>query len=314
MRNLVSVSILTLLLASPAFAQAEAQAPVPAPAPTTSTQLEQSGLTPPTVTSQGYSTSGQDVLVTKLLGEAVYSSAADDAEEIGIITDMVVTSGQGISAVVLSVGGFLGVGEKDVAVDFAQLTWAEREDGSRRWVLETTAETLTDAPAFIWGDSEETTGRPALTPEEEEQQLVDGDPNAVPIDPALTTDQPERTTINTPVDRTGFTDFDEQGLSAEDLRGIGVYGLNDEQIGTIGDIVTNPDGSFDAVIVDVGGFLGLGAKPVAVAFDNLSFSADTFGNRYLFINASREQLEEQVEYDPMTYDADRAAQRMVILP
>ncbi|QQR37223.1 PRC-barrel domain-containing protein [Devosia oryziradicis] len=303
-RSLIAAGATALLLA-PAFGQAAAP---------TSTQLEQSGLTPPTVLSQGYAASGQDVLVTRLLGETVFSSIEDSAEEVGTITDMVVTSGVGISAVVLSVGGFLGVGEKDVAVDFAQLEWAERQDGSRRWVLATTAEALAAAPPFAWADSEALTGEAPLTPQEEEEQLVDGDPNATDIDPALTTDQAERPAITTPVDRTGFSDFDETGLSADDLRGIGVYGINDEQIGTIGDIVTNPDGSFDAIIVDVGGFLGLGAKPVAVGFDNLAFSADTFGNRYLFLNTTREQLETQPAYDPATYANERNSQRMVITP
>ena len=307
LRPLLTASALAMLLASPTLAQAPAT-------PAAQTELQQSGLTPPTVLSQGYATGGEDVLVTQLLGQTVFGSNEDNAEEIGTITDMVVTSGLGISAVVLSVGGFLGVGEKDIAVDFVQLAWTAREDGSRRWVLETTVETLTEAPAFIWADSEETTGEPALTSDEEEEQLVDGDPNAAPVDPALTTDQPERTQITTPVDRTGFTEFDETALSADDLRGIGVYGINDEQIGTIGDLITNPDGSFDAVIVDVGGFLGLGAKPVAVGFENLAFSSDTLGNRYLFINASREQLEVQPEFDATTYDAERATQRMVITP
>ncbi|MNY75956.1 hypothetical protein D3C86_2153880 [compost metagenome] len=68
------------------------------------------------------------------------------------------------------------------------------------------------------------------------------------------------------------------------------------------------------MIVDVGGFLGLGAKPVAVGYDNLIFSTDTLGNRYLFLNASREQLENQPAYDPTTYNAEREAQRMVITP
>lgn len=308
LRPILTASALTLLLASATLAQ------TPAVMPAAPTELEQSGLTPPTVLSQGYSTGGEDVLVTQLIGQAVFSSINDDADEIGTITDMVVTSGLGITAVVVNVGGFLGIGEKSVAVDFAQLTWSAREDGSRRWVLETTAETLTDAPAFIWADSEETTGEPALTTQEEEDQLVDGDPNAAPVDPALTTDQPNRTQITTPVDRTGFTDFDETSLTADDLRGIGVYGINDEQIGTIGDILTNQDGSFDAVIVDVGGFLGLGAKPVAVGFENLAFSADTFGARYLFLNTNREQLETQPAYDPATYAAERDTQRMVITP
>lgn len=305
LRPIITASALAMLLAAPALGQAAVSAP---------SELEQSGLTPPTVLSQGYATGGEDVLVTQLLGQTVFGSLDNAAEEIGTITNMVVTSGLGITAVVISVGGFLGVGEKDVAVDFAQLSWLRRDDGSRRWVLETTVASLSEAPAFIWADSELVTGEPALTPQQEEDQLVQFDPNAAPIDPALTTDQPGRQTISTPVDRSGFTEFDEMGLSAADLRGIGVYGINDEQIGTIGDIVINPDGSFDAVIVDVGGFLGLGAKPVAVAFDNLSFSSDTFGNRYLFLNSSREQLETQPAYDPASYDADRAAQRMVITP
>ena len=306
LRSLVTAPALTLLLLlAPAFGQAAAPA----------TELEQSGLTPPTVLSQGYAASGQDVLVTRLLGETVFSSNDDAAEEVGTITDMVVTSGLGISAVVVSVGGFLGVGEKDVAVDFAQLEWAQREDGSRRWVLATTADALAAAPAFAWSDSEAMTGQTALTPQEEEDQLVDGDPNdTTDIDPALTTDQSERPTITTPLDRSGFSEFDETGLTAEDLRGIGVYGINDEQIGTIGDVIANPDGSFDAVIVDVGGFLGLGAKPVAVGYDNLVFSADTFGNRYLFLNTTREQLETQPAYDPATYADQRETQRMSIAP
>ncbi|MBE0580372.1 PRC-barrel domain-containing protein [Devosia sp.] len=306
LRSLVTAPAMTLLLLlSPAFGQAAAPA----------TELEQSGLTPPTVLSQGYAASGQDVLVTRLLGETVFSSIEDSAEEIGTVSDMVVTSGLGISAVVISVGGFLGVGEKDVAVDFAQLKWAQREHGSRRWVLATTADALAAAPAFAWSDSEAMTGETALTPQEEEDQLVDGDPNdTTDIDPALTTDQSERPTITTPLDRSGFSEFDEAGLTAEDLRGIGVYGINDEQIGTIGDVIANPDGSFDAVIVDVGGFLGLGAKPVAVGYDNLVFSADTFGNRYLFLNTTREQLETQPAYDPATYADQRETQRMSIAP
>lgn len=308
MRHLVTASALILLLALPAAAQDNA------PAPNAPTELEQSGLTPPTVVSEGYAADDQDILVTKLLGQKVYSSIADSAREIGTINNMVVTSGMGISAVVIGVGGFLGVGEKDIAVDFAELTWAKREDGSRRWVLEITQEELADAPAFIWTDSEASTGKPALTTQQEQNQLVDGNPNATPLDPSLTTDQPERPVITTTPDRSGMTNVNQADLSADELRGIPVYGRDDEQIGTISDVILTPQGNSDALIVDVGGFLGLGAKPVAVAFENLTFSSDTNGQRYLFLNTSREQLEAQPEYDPQTYEAERNSQRMVVTP
>tara|TARA_R110002020_G_scaffold19053_10_gene66130 strand:+ start:990 stop:1916 length:927 start_codon:yes stop_codon:yes gene_type:complete len=288
-----------------------AQQPV---APGTPSQLEQIGLTPPTILSQGYATGGQDTLVTQWLGETVFSSIADDADEIGTVTDLVVTSGVGVSAVVVSVGGFLGVGQKDVAIDFTQLEWATREDGARRWVLNTTAQALLDAPAFIWADSEAVTGEPALSPAEEEAQLVDGNPNVTDIDPALTTDQPGRQGTSTPIDRTGLSAVDTAGLTTEQMVGIGVYGIDDQQIGSIGEVLTHADGSIDAIIVDVGGFLGLGAKPVAVAYENLTFSSDTNDNRYLFINATREQLESQPAYDASTYPQDSANQRMVFTP
>ena len=53
-----------------------------------------------------------------------------------------------IRAVIIGVGGFLGVGEKNVAVDFGELQMAIAEDNTERWVLETTQEALNAAPAF----------------------------------------------------------------------------------------------------------------------------------------------------------------------
>ncbi|HUH77326.1 MAG TPA: hypothetical protein VLZ53_08175, partial [Devosia sp.] len=70
----VALSALALLLAAPVLAQQSPAAP---------TELQQSGLIPPTVLSSGYSPTGTDVLVTKLLGQKVYSSIEDNADEIG---------------------------------------------------------------------------------------------------------------------------------------------------------------------------------------------------------------------------------------
>lgn len=300
MRRLLTLSMFASLLAPAGFAQ---DAPVIAPG----SELARTGLAAPLLLSDGYSITSNDTLVTKLLNATVFTATTDDADEIGTITDLVVTPGLGLSAAIISVGGFLGVGAKDVAVDFAQLEWAERPDGSYRWVLPTTAEALSSAPAFIWADSEEVTGTPALTKSEEEAQLVDGNPNAVAVDPDLTTDQPERQDAVSPA-------ADIVELTDEQMTGVAVYGMDDQQIGTIGDVLRQPDGGIDAVIVDVGGFLGLGAKPVAVAGDSLIFSTDTTDSRYLFLNTTRAQLEAQPVYDPATYSQERDAQRMIVSP
>lgn len=63
-------------------------------------------------------------------------------------------------------------------------------------------------------------------------------------------------------------------LTAEDLQGVALYDSADEHVGEISDIVVTDDGQVEHVIVDVGGFLGLGEKPVAVDFDDITLSHD----------------------------------------
>ena len=58
---------------------------------------------------------------------------------------------------------------------------------------------------------------------------------------------------------------------SSNLRGTRVYGANNENIGEINDVLINRSGQVVAVIIGVGGFLGLGAKDVAVPMSTLVF-------------------------------------------
>ncbi|HEX5777850.1 MAG TPA: PRC-barrel domain-containing protein, partial [Xanthobacteraceae bacterium] len=58
-------------------------------------------------------------------------------------------------------------------------------------------------------------------------------------------------------------------LSAEWLINKNVYSSQDEDIGTIEDLIIGQDGRVQAVVIGVGGFLGLGEKSVAVNFGAL---------------------------------------------
>ena len=69
-------------------------------------------------------------------------------------------------------------------------------------------------------------------------------------------------------------------------------------------------GKVDAVIVDVGGFLGIGEKEVAVGMDNLKFLSDEDGELYLYTDFTEEQLEAQAEYDESSYAENRDEMRM----
>lgn len=80
-------------------------------------------------------------LASNLIGETVYSGAGADAENIGKITDLVITDEADVEAIVVGVGGFLGIGRKEVALQYDLATWAER-DGDRWLVIETNADAL----------------------------------------------------------------------------------------------------------------------------------------------------------------------------
>jgi sporulation protein YlmC with PRC-barrel domain len=68
--------------------------------------------------SEGYTAADTDNLATQLIGQPVYSSSGEDAENIGNVSDLVFSETGQIEAVIIGVGGFLGIGEKRVAADF----------------------------------------------------------------------------------------------------------------------------------------------------------------------------------------------------
>lgn len=59
------------------------------------------------------------------------------------------------------------------------------------------------------------------------------------------------------------------GQRASKLVGATVVNNADERIGTIDDLVVNPEDKVTYAIVSVGGFLGVGSKLVAVPFESL---------------------------------------------
>jgi len=69
----------------------------------------------------------------------------------------------------------------------------------------------------------------------------------------------------------GFVQKQDAGeWRASKLIGSSVYGPKDESIGDINELLIADDGSVEAVVVGVGGFLGIGEKDVAIPFDALN--------------------------------------------
>ena len=75
----------------------------------------------------------------------VYDNAQD---KIGVVSDLIMDNNGNVTTAVVGVGGFLGVGQKDVAVPFKDLKVASR-DGKDWLVLNQTKDELKAAPAWI---------------------------------------------------------------------------------------------------------------------------------------------------------------------
>lgn len=69
------------------------------------------------------------------------------------------------------------------------------------------------------------------------------------------------------------------GTSVGGILGHGVVDSAGETVGPLVDVLIDPRGQPVAGIIDVGGFFGLGSRPVAVAWRLLSFTPDNGGVR-----------------------------------
>jgi len=71
----------------------------------------------------------------------------------------------------------------------------------------------------------------------------------------------------------GFLTRPEPGsLRASKLVGVKVIGMDHVRVGEIEDVLLTEDGRVRAVVIGVGGFLGIGQKSVAVPFDTLAWN------------------------------------------
>lgn len=107
-----------------------------------------------------------DVLASSLIGMRVYAVETDvdatqaypadarkDWADVGEVNDVVLDWNGSIKAVVLGVGGFLGVGEKDVAIEMSSLRKVRESNDSNNWflVVNTSKDMLANAPAYTRG-------------------------------------------------------------------------------------------------------------------------------------------------------------------
>ena len=83
-------------------------------------------------------------------------------------------------------------------------------------------------------------------------------------------------------------------LTNEVLKDAAIYGADDQKVGVVSHIHGN--GPTSRVVIDVGGFLGIGAKPVAVPVTSLDFMRDEDGDVHAITSWTKDELKEMPEH------------------
>lgn len=89
--------------------------------------------------------SGNAVLASQFMGQTVYSGSN---ENVGEINDIVMNRDLDNVIAIIGVGGFLGIGEKDVAIPIEEITVVKDENNNLKLTVAATKEQLEAAPAF----------------------------------------------------------------------------------------------------------------------------------------------------------------------
>jgi hypothetical protein len=352
-----------------------------------------------------------NVTASDLIGARIYAAEAaiegdafegvqDNWEDIGEVNDVILSRDGNVDSVIVDIGGFLGMGERQVAVDMTALRFVQDSatdaddwflvlqadrptlEGAPEWVMPSadtaandaaetdaqmtaegeaatdatategtemaegeaatdataTADTevaegdaaadatvaegtetemaegeaatdaaATDAPVVAEGD--------AATEATDEQMTAEGTDaaatDAMTEEPvvaegeaatdAATTEQPEvaeTMPARDPIVRDGYGSVDVSALTSEMLTDAPVYDESDTSIGEVVDLVLTDDGQVTQVVMDIGGFLGLGEHRVALEMGQIDILSRTDGGEVrVYVPMSKEQLEALPKFD-----------------
>lgn len=89
------------------------------------------------------------------------------------------------------------------------------------------------------------------------------------------------------------------GMHASNLIGAEIKTSGDDEVGSVSDLIIDEKGQVVAVVVGVGGFLGMGEKDVAIGWDDIDKSRNADDDEdELRINMTRDDLMSAPEFKP----------------
>ncbi len=308
-----------------------------------------------------------DIRASDLIGMRIYASEApvqgdtmngmqDGWNDIGEVNDVILSRDGSVQAVLVDIGGFLGMGERQVAVQMTSLKMlnddATSDDPDDFFlVLNANRGALENAPSFsdasmsgageVPGDQQSkvaegglSDGQPPVktnadgtavdgamattndqsAPATTGQADVDAQAGSDAVEAtgtegSITTDGTTATMTDgsasaagtadghSTISRDGYAAAAPDALTAERLTSAPVYDAQDTRIGEIADLILDDAGKVTDVVFDVGGFLGIGEKRVALPISEVNILKQSDGTELrVYVQQTEDQLKEMSAY------------------
>jgi sporulation protein YlmC with PRC-barrel domain len=210
----------------------------------------------------------------KLIGENVYDANGDT---VGEIDSVIVDTNGKVSSVVLDVGTWL-TAKKLVSVPWKDLK--STADGKI-----TTSLTKASAQAATGYNYKDQSWRGKILGESGEPYAADGKATTA----SSSSDNGTTMGIGTPVHNA------DGSYNASEVIGLDVRNGAENSIGKISQLVLDKSGSVAGVVVDVGGFLGIGAHPVLLQWKQVKLM-DRDGKTEAVVNVDKDTLKQMPAY------------------
>lgn len=212
----------------------------------------------------------------KLIGKDVVDA---NGNTVGEIDSVMVDGSSKVKAVVLDVSGWLQ-SEKLISVPWKDLTMTEDE-------VITSKMTVDDAKAAAaYKYSDDSYRRKVLT----ENGEIYADADAGSDDTTMTTASGgDGTVLGTPVKNP------DGSINASQLVGVNIQDAQGDTIGEVGEVVIDSGGSLVGVLVDVGGFLGMGTHHVLLNWKDIQLTGKGDDVKAV-VNTTKENLKSLPEY------------------
>ena len=112
-----------------------------------------------------------------------------------------------------------------------------------------------------------------------------------------TTTPPASSTGAATSDRAGASHIQPGQIRATEMNGATVYDGQNQKVGDVKDIILDRDGKVAAVVLDVGAFLGMGGKYVAVGMNDIKVSEDRNNKPHFAVDMTKDQLKAAQTFD-----------------